>query len=591
LGYGEDYSARYAFNAYAQHGLEFGRDLVHIAGPLARLIYPVAGNHHLLHTYLFASMMHVVFLVGLSAFAVRRDRCLSISSLIVICALFFFGLDCVVREVQIYGICLVLFLLDLEMPRSRLFVFPGILSGLSIFMKFNIGVTLAVEFLAYLGLAHLLHRESWRTTLLKGLTFLLPFVLTAVCSFSSVSSFWKWGVMSLDLAQGNSDAMTIVTKNSYVFLAVVVVCLTVLIAGASVRTEGKAKTLSWLILMIFPLFSEFKHGFVRADSYHVCLFFEFAAVVAASHLVFLSGRFSSALLVCTIVVGMCVPSVHYPSVYLQGKVERLWVQGVGRLAKVVEREKRQEEMNRAALAWKGLRPREIAAVGESTVEIASGPEIAALANTRLKWRPSPVFLYFLVRSPGLDRANSDHLESLDAAEYLIWSWHIIDQRHPFYEAPATHVSILNHYRFHSETMHRLLLRRASGPRFERHFLESVRAAWNEPIRVPESDSMVMADVRTGYTLCGRLLKVFYRVPPVFIRLDDGTEYRIVPSTAVHGLLVNYVPRHTAHFRSLLEYGRIDPECPPVSHFSIKCNSVVSYFADEIEIDFYELRHY
>jgi hypothetical protein len=80
------------------------------------------------------------------------------------------------------------------------------------------------------------------------------------------------------------------------------------------------------------------------------------------------------------------------------------------------------------------------------------------------------------------------------------------------------------------------------------------SAWTP---IPQTNGLVFCDPGLQLTLRGKLAKIFFRIPAIYgqIRYADGrlVTQRLVPDTAVNGLLVNYLPTNGIDFLGLFQH--------------------------------------
>lgn len=585
-GSGVDPSIRYAANVYRDHDLEFGRDIVHVFGPLGYITYPVAGNDHLLHASLVAAALRLLLIVGVAFFALKTGKYVDASLILVVCA-FFFAQRSRVHETHVYGVCVVLFLLDLRIRATGLGLMAAATASLFTFVKFNMAITLSLLTVTHLIVARVFFGERLTKTVAKSAVFLVGLTTFARLCFSSFPSVMLWIKRSWGIATGNSEAMSLLAHDTEVVVAALTMLTFVATGFFILRLAGRSAAISWVAITAIPLFFEFKHGFVRADAGHISNFFFFAPVAVASSLMFATGRQLRWMLLGTFILALIGPSIRFESPNLLEWASGVRFQGVRFLARAEEHERSATQRNEERLQDGGLSKTERTLLRGRTVDFVP-QDVTFLAGTGAMWRPSPFFQYLLVRNPTADLINSRHIASEEGAEFMILRWCEVNKIHPWYWAPTTYEAILNNYHLVSRTDDRLLLQRPSRYRLEPVALGSTSGTWKIPIAVPKSDCMVLAAIRLTPTFLGRILKAFYRVPPVYITLDRETTYRFVPGTAPNGLVVSRVPRGLLQLECLLRHGRVHPSSQAVNSFTLRSEGSVAYFGRQIEISFYEV---
>lgn len=572
-----------AADVYREHGLEFGRDIVHVFGPLGRLMYPVAGNGRLMQACWVAVCLHAMLLAGLCAHAIARRRYVAVTGILLISALFLFE-NPNLREAKVYTVCLVLWMLDLLSPRRGIGLIPAAVSAVFVFAKFNMALTLVPLMLLQIGIAWVGRLQRWWCAA-KLAVFTVVATAIAASSFSSWQSIWWWVRRSMDIAAGNSEAMSNVCPEGSVAVALVVICVTVALGLASPR-GARREGLAWLVLVSVPVFVEFKHGFVRAGP-HVTAFFSFLPVVAATRLLGRPSRPIAALVGLSVVLNAVGPGLSGRPFTVERWLRGPRWEGIRIMVSGKTFEARQAQWSRSALEAAALTPSELAAIGDATVEFVPS-DITPLFGTSLRWRPSPFFQHILIRSLNADSVNARHTMGPLAAERLVVGWETIDSVHPFDRCPLTFRALLASYRPITLERDRLLLERSPPRRVDLIPLGSARVRWMSNCAIPQSSQMVFAAVRTHRTAMGRIMRALYRTPPVYIRFEDGSRRRFVPATAPHGLVVSRQPLSLGHLRHLMEHGSPPPGCLPHRTMRLVPPSRVKHFADEVQVEFFEL---
>jgi hypothetical protein len=586
MKHGLDQSIRYAANVYGDHDLEFGRDLVHVFGPLGYITYPMAGKSHLFHTWLAATLLRLLFIVAVVFFGLKTGRIVD-ASLILLVSAFFFSQQVRVHESHVYGTCLFLFLLDLRLGARWLGCIGAALAAFFSFVKFNMSITLVLLLVSQIAVARLFFRESLARTVVKSTIFVVGFVTLVLICFNSPSSFTLWVVRSWGIATGNSEAMSLPARDAELIVAALIMVMFLTTGFLLLRSVGRAAGISWMLLAVIPFFFEFKHGFVRADK-HILSFFFFAPVAVASALVWGTGRQMRWMLLGTVVLAALGPTFRFdlpdPIKWASG----LRFKGISSLLQAEELEKRDAKQDEKTLRRGGLSAWESSRIRGHTVDSVPH-DVTFLDGTGATWRPSPFFQYLLVRSTEADFMNRDHIEDERAAEFMIMRWIPLNGMHPWYWAPATYEAILKNYRLVGRAEDRLLLQRTPSYRLERVFLSTTSARWKTPIPVPKSDHMVTASIRLTPSFLGRVLKAAYSVPPVYVTLDSSVTYRFVPSTAPNGLVVSRMPRGIPQLVHLLKHGQIHPRSDQVNSMTVWPEGLSACFRERIAISFYELQ--
>lgn len=580
---GLDPSIWLAANIHSRHGLEMGRDLAHVFGPLGRLVYPVAGHGHLRQAHLLAAALSLVFVASLVAHSLSARRWAGPAVLLATSAFFLFR-DPRLTEGMVYTVVLTLWILDLVQPRVGYGLVAAAVSAVFAFAKFNMALTLVPVTALALALAR--HRGAGLGGLAaRAGAFLVPAVAVAHASFSSVESLALWVGRSMDIAGGNSEAMSSTCPDGELALALLIVALTAalaLVGGPRDPLSG----LVWLVLVAVPLYTEFKHGFVRADR-HVYFFFSFMPCLAATRLLAGASPLALSLVLVSGALNAAGPGIRFEPFTVREWASRAHAHGLRLLWQGSHLERAQVQEDAENLRTSALLPWELETLGGATVDFMPSDH-TPLYGTSLHWRPRPFFQDILVRSLRADSTNAHHLASAQAASWVVWEWRCDDGVHPFHRCPLTYRTLLEQYRFvrGPAASPRLLLGRGRALSVTLSPLDSTVVRWGRGISIPPSPHMVTASVRVGRTLPGRLLKVAFRTPPVYLVFEDGSRWRFIPATAPHGLVVSGMPLCLAHVAYLWREGRPHPESATHTRMKFVAPHTVKHFSDEISVVFW-----
>jgi hypothetical protein len=189
----------------------------------------------------------------------------------------------------------------------------------------------------------------------------------------------------------------------------------------------------------------------------------------------------------------------------------------------------------------------------------------------LDWRPVPVFQAYQAYTSDLDQRNADALasdggprrvlrhlnegghtltpssvEGRPRAELQDANSLSVDRRYGAYDAPAAAVAMLCHFEALRTTLTYQVLRRVPDRCGEPRRLVSRTAEYGEPIEVPRGrgrDDVVIARVH-GLEPTGveRLRTFLFRAATRSIVFDGRAEYRLVPGTAMDGLILSAPPQ-------------------------------------------------
>ena len=200
------------------------------------------------------------------------------------------------------------------------------------------------------------------------------------------------------------------------------------------------------------------------------------------------------------------------------------------------------------------------AIGDRSVDVLPDATTIIGANN-LNWQPLPVIPTHLAYTQYLDGLNRDALRR-EPRDLLLYRFAHRDDRHPFFDTPATSFQIWCTYEIAPDLPTPLLPEadltsplnnllaltprdrdRCSPPTSER----TISVSWNQKIPIhTDQDTIVHAAIQVHYSLWGTLMKRLFRIPPVQLTLwnsaDEAITYRILPDNAASGLLISPLPR-------------------------------------------------
>jgi hypothetical protein len=141
--------------------------------------------------------------------------------------------------------------------------------------------------------------------------------------------------------------------------------------------------------------------------------------------------------------------------------------------------------------------------------------------------------------------NSQHFESVDAPEFLLYAFGSIDGRYPLFDEPATFRTILRNYKPVFIDGKFIILRRADTRNWPPSKTVSVldtETEFGKPISVPKiKNGYLFAKIYMEYNLLGKIAKLIYKPPIVGVGLlADGSVFghRFIFSTARNGIFLS-----------------------------------------------------
>lgn len=406
-------------------------------------------------------------------------------------------------------------------------------------------------------------------------------------------------IASLQISSGYSSAMSVEGDPLFVVLAL---CCAVLL-GLLVVANLQVVTLPVAIALAVAIFVSFKEGFVREDG-HVIGYFLAAFLVAGAVARFSAGRRLFAIgLTCVLLLLFALNVVAgrfgYPDLAATPfSLETLSQEASGVAAAVSARPSDVARAFADNLASDRLPDAVRLEIGTQTAE-ALPSETSAIAANDLRWDPEPVFQTYQVDTQALDDLNASHLEQHGAAR-ILYAWDAIDGRYPFWDQPAAHEILLCRYRvddavsspvYTRSGIPMLLLSRTLPRCGEPQAGAAAHYGWDQQIPVGQPGAgLTFANISIRYSIAGQLMKTFYRIPPVYVRVTaEGTSdvsYRFLAETAGDGVLIDPFPQTLRGVESVLQ--RV-ARPRAIRSFSIHTNAPYLYEPD-VTVRFVSVRY-
>lgn len=599
---GLDPSWVYGLNYLAQSDYVFGQDVVFTYGPLGYLIHPLNIGPNLTYWVALWGIIHSLFASILFYFLFRAKRLLPFFLFIIA-----YITTSVIGWINLYEYH---FLLILGLLFCASFVdnnkmwyvaapLGGLLAGLSLFMKLNLGLAALTMIIAY-GLIWIIknRQKAWQVILLSGGAYLLMVIFLSKVYFQSFQNSIGWIKASLDIVSGYSAAMSIIGPRIHLFLGVL--ALAIYIALTFLLLRKRSNLFYAAFIFIVPIFFAFKHSFVRQDG-HVLIFFLFLLAVFSVLILNTIGRKElrmviSGFLAALILTLPVVAAYHSTSFSMAGDIisgGRGWsnINSVVRLENVRAQLDQQGQLNlekdRLPTEWVN----EIKN-NDNGMADAVPWEICYCPANNLSWNPNPVLQTYSAYTSFLDNWSASHYEGNNAPEFLIAEFMDIDGRHPLLGTPATWRNIILNYELtlKDSDAGRLLLERKTQPSKENVVvINRGKGYTNQWISVPRSNNLLFLDIDMQLTFLGAGIKTLFRIPPVYMDLiydsGRGMSYRIIPDTAKNGLLINFLPSNAEELSKLFTGVANDR----VAQFRISGPGTI-YYGKEISLTWKEISY-
>jgi hypothetical protein len=540
-------------NMARAQGLVAGAGFVSTYGPLGYLRFPDPVTGSLAPAVVYRFGVWLLWIAALARLAFTlRPRLAAVWLVLVFGAI---ALADVSRpdllELAIAGLCLLAFTdAELRWPELALL---AVLSGLAAMVKANVGAE-----------AFLLLLAAGVTTSLKRLPMLLAVFAASLAGFYFLSTghlltlaaYVKYG---WEISSGFAASMG-AAGPLWQFL-IALAAIAALLAGIPALSAAPRALARGLAPAAIVAFFGFKLAMVRQDA-HVLGFATDLALASLFLFVCAATRRDRRMVglfqVAALALSLFITSAWPPLFGRVGQRFRLasaktaiaaWAGWPATFQKIRTADQRERDSLR-------LGPEYHAAIDDGTVD-AVPFDIASVRANGWRWRPRPMLQSYAAYTPALDRLDAEHILGPRAADFLLLDWTAIDGRHPFLEEPLAWRSILARYRLVLDGRGPLLLARAvASPPATLRPLGAVSARWDEPLRLPRHDGILVARVAVVRSLYGSVRNLLYRTDPVFLDVTyssgETRRWRTVWPNLASGFIAGALPRSRDEFTAFLQ---------------------------------------
>lgn len=539
-----------------EHGEHFGRDIVWTYGPLGFLAigWPWYGPITLL-ALAFIGAVHfalcAVIVVGarhvVPAWHAAAIGYLAARVLIVVPAY-------EALLILVFAGCAALLLRRKGPPANWVVLVGGIVAAVGILGKLNVGIFIGAMVLVT---TVALVRPWWRGILILLASGGIACLVLWLATGQRLADLGAYAAGSYEIIRGYSQAMGVdQNANLHWFLPAYLlgVLLVARIAAHEAEDRPRAKWMGLALVGAIVAFAYFKSGFVRLSLGYGLAYAIGAVVVAFFALV--RERTSRSLFLTTFVavllpaiatwgdpIAFVNPVSSLRSLYHEATTMlRPWTWATA------------EATTRAQLQKSyALEPSILDALHGHTVEIDPWQTAVIAAWPDLTWQPLPVFQSYSAYTPALDALNAAVLRGPNAPQRILRETAAvlpggktmipvsIDHRNRWFDAPEAMLETFCRY---DEV--------AASVRWEVLALSPRECGTPEPLRtvVARPGQVVVVPVETrpdrfvivrvhgvDDSLLDRLISTIYKSPEWYITLDGSAPYRLVPGTAVDGLLM------------------------------------------------------
>jgi hypothetical protein len=588
-----DNSWLFALNYAAAHHLILGQQIAWTYGPLAYLLFPFDMTNNLAKGLAFQGglwLLVVAILADLFFCGGLRLRNLAAFSILGS----FFVPDYRAGLPLIFAALVLLVRFRMRGGTVR-YLGALLILGLTPLIEFY-GAMIAAGIVVGLLFDFLMSHRN-RSTLDIALAVVVPALVgivgcrLALGSFRAVTGYIQ---SSLELVRGYSQGMSAGGSSVELMAAVEAIVLVTSAMILLARIDiGQARFFS--LILIVPLFLNFKHGFCRQDTPHVTQFFCFAALVLA--LVSIAVPLQERVTQIAVIVVLLLFATLWQDYVLRNSwspqlsaipgtaayptVAMVWnAFDFGRLRRLLNEEGSADfqvaEPKRTYLVIPArIEPEIKSIVKREPIAFLSDYYSDALMDG-INLVLFPVLQSYSAYTPDLDELNARWVDE-NGPRFLIFDGTAADSRYPWMEEPRTWDEVYRWYNTRTLSRHHLLLERRASPRFSYFKPPAHTTAYlGKELPMPASSELVFWTMQCPLTRNGRWRALVFRALPVSMEVHwNGGRVRTLRFRTVFPLLGapspgNYLPRTLAEFGALFDGSESTvPSVPSVKFESLE----------------------
>ncbi len=542
--------------------LTFGEDIIFTYGPLGFLstkqfqqnLYPILLIYWLLVTASISLLFYSYYRLGNPLVTIITYLLVLISvSLNANTALFILPVLFALSQANTKP-----YRLEVRLTSHLLIVLCGIaclVKGTAIFLILPVFLMLDIKSL-------IKEKSLPKMTLLLVSTILVAFFLSGQ-PLSKIGIFFL-GI--LEISKGYSSAMQKTGSFSQIFIFLGLVVM----LGSLMITQLFRKKINWddsivfLSLIIF-LFLSFKQGFVRHDGHAITAG---ASILVATSLLaaYFNAKktFNSLRIISLITILLSLVFFLYilnfyanmhPQKLLKSKFIYQPVSALKRVKSLFLEDGFEDLEERRSKAIKNIANKHQLPKLEGSVDIFPWDQAILLANN-LDYNPRPIFQSYSVYTPNLIKKNIEHLNSSEAADYLLFDIKTIGGRYPTLDDGALWPTIWRNYDPVGYSSGFLVLDRRSLPRkISLNEISKASSEMGQYVILPEVHRPIWTKMKIHMSPLGKLLTLAFKqsILKIEVTFNSGrSEIKsLVPSMASEGFLLSPYITEEKEFAALL----------------------------------------
>jgi hypothetical protein len=535
---GLDSPFRWGFNFLWIHDYKTLTELIFSYGPLAFLKVPVAIGNNFLFFLLFYSFAKISFLLGL-IYASKTSKFLTYP--IVLILSYFLQVDTIIIGIVILGSILYL------KKENPLFYAIALLSSIiGLYIKSSIGIScFGIIFMLWILILKRSPSKKQITTL-TGSSILL-ILLTNLIIGKDIFYLFNHLLNALTLSSGYSSSMPLFPENNWVVLFFSFLSI------AIVPVLFERSTRSVFLLLLFPIYSFWKHAMVRESPIYYMQLIEFALFFWGMILLTsnpIKNRFIFLLPIISI-------SLFFSNIYVIDKdfhFDQNWNGYPNFSASILNYQKKVADMTH--VSTKNVERNKVKSelkerIGIQTIDIYPW-DFSYIAANGFNWQPRSTFQSIGI-SKWSDKMTQSSFYRENGPEFILFQSKkdtfggelgSIDYRYLLNVEPLTNVQLFKNYDIIQNNKKFTLFQKNESNNLEAlENLSSEIASWNEWIDVPKTSNCILKlNLISEKTILGKMMTLLYKDTQYTIdyELKSGKllSYRFIPKIANNGIWIN-----------------------------------------------------
>jgi hypothetical protein len=569
--------------------LQFGKEIIFNYGPLGFLMEPIyTGN------YFYTHLVWQACSAAIFALIIMRTGYKCSPARSIFYYLYFLAIGTIYNG-ALYIMMIVLVGLDLIRESAKdTKLFPLGMSGflaISSLLKFT-NLLVAISALGC-SCSYDLICKRWRRALFTLGGYCLIFISTWLALGQNPMNIPRYIFNSLEISRGYNEAQALNEVNPLFYFGLATILpLLVYSLLSYISHADKIKSAFLLSIFLSGLYLEWKHGFIRADRYHLAGFFIYSLLPVVAFPVFLEEGASLMKSKIAMLLITAVPAVLATFIVTPGVHRARLPENLESLATLTRLHSIYEEKWRNAQAGLNM-PRTRQEIGAASVDVLGLQQGIALFNG-FHYTPRPALQSYVASTARLIEANHDFYKRDTAPDYVLQRYDTVDRRFPTLDDADLLNILFTDYAFLFVENDYLLWKKQTQTTktesFTPKFYRREMIHFNERIELAElTNGNVWLAVKYEPSWLGRIRALLYKPPFVTITVFNGqTElgtFRLVGEMATQGFLLNPLIEEQVNLLDFLA-GR---NKKPVSSFSIDIpSSAQKFYENTMEIRLYSL---